>query len=122
MLFKIFPLSFLKKVSEIALFVEVLHNAQSASVINKIVTYLDNKWVRVLLHESDFLQLLLLLSLRKQAHLNKCDFDSDPLLVVLPDAPEHAALPSSPYQGASVAIVIIVGIFSRSRVLDLRCV
>jgi hypothetical protein len=57
--------------------------------VNKIINNFDDKWMRVLFHEPDFLQHCLLIALLKHFHCFLSPFDCKLFLVMLPDGSEN---------------------------------
>jgi hypothetical protein len=57
--------------------------------VNKIVYNFDDKWMRVLFHEPDFLEHCLLVALVKHIHSFLSPFDSKLFLVMLPDGSKN---------------------------------
>jgi hypothetical protein len=91
-LLKFFLTPIIKKFVEITLTIELLNHAEMAGIVKKIVNDFDDKWMRVLFHESDFLQHCLLISLFNEFQLIPRPFDSELLLIMLPDGPEHVGI------------------------------
>ena len=60
-----------------------------ARVVKKIVNNFDDKWMRVLFHEPDFLQHCLLVALVKHFHRFLSPFDCKLFLIMLPDGSEN---------------------------------
>ena len=58
-----------------------------AGIVTKIVDNFDDKWMRVLFHEHDFLHHCLYLSLVQEVHRLLRPFESEHLLIMLPDDP-----------------------------------
>ena len=63
-----------------------------AVIIKKIVKNFDDKWVRILFHEPDFLKPLLLLSLAKQLYLIIMPFYGDFFIIVFPNGTVYTSL------------------------------
>ena len=57
--------------------------------VNKIINNFDDKWMRVLFHEPDFLEHCLLVALVKHFHSFLSPFDSKLFLVMLPDGSKN---------------------------------
>jgi hypothetical protein len=60
-----------------------------AGIVEKIVNNFDDKWMRVLFHEPDFLVNCLLIFLLKELHSILRSFESELKLIMLPDRPEN---------------------------------
>jgi hypothetical protein len=76
--------SFIKILSEISYTIELLDHAQMASIIKKIVNDFDDKWMRVLSDEPDFLMNCLNFTLIQEINLEHRPFESELLLIMLP--------------------------------------
>jgi hypothetical protein len=78
-----------------------------ASIVKKIVNNFDDKWMRVLFHESDFLHHCLLISLFKKVQCILRPFESELLLIMLSDGPENVSISTHPDQ---VVLVSLIGV------------
>jgi hypothetical protein len=61
-----------------------------AGIVNKIVNYFDDKWVRVLLHQPDLIENSLLLFLVQEFHRKHGPFDCKHALIMLPGGSEDS--------------------------------
>jgi hypothetical protein len=61
-----------------------------ASIIKKIVNDFDDKWMRILFHQSDFLMNCLNFSLIQEINLKYTPFDCKYFLIMLPDCFEYS--------------------------------
>jgi hypothetical protein len=77
LLLKLSLAPFLKKFAEITLAIEFLDQAQMAGIVKKIVNNFDDKWMRVLFHEPDFLINCLLIFLLEELDRILRSFESE---------------------------------------------
>ena len=106
-LLKLFLTLIIKKFVEITLTIELLDHAEMAGIVKKIVNDFDDKWMRVLFHEPDFLQHCLLISLFNELQLIPRPFDSELSLIMLPDGPEHVGIAT---HSDKVVLVSLIGV------------
>jgi hypothetical protein len=74
---------------EIALSVNFLDHTQMTRIVKKIVNNFDYKWMRVLFHQSDFLENCLMLFLVQEFHRCHRPFDCENFLIMLPGCSEN---------------------------------
>jgi hypothetical protein len=107
LLHEFFLAPFIKIFSEISHTIELLDHAQMASIVKKIVNNFDDKWMRVLFHEPDFLHHCLLIYLFKKVQCILRPFESELLLIMLPDGPENVGKPTQPDK---VVLISLIGV------------
>jgi hypothetical protein len=111
MLLKLSLPPFIKKFAEITLAVEFLDHAQMAGIVKKIINDFNDEWMRVLFHESDFLENCLLIFLLQELHRILRPFESELKLIMLPDRPENVGKATHSYKMVLVRL-IEVGLFA----------
>ena len=80
---------FQKKLAEITLTVNFLDHTQMTLIVNEIVNNFDDKWMRVLFHQPDFLKCCLALFLFQEFDRCHRPFDCKLFLIMLPDCSEN---------------------------------
>ena len=103
-LLKFFIPPFFKKFAEITLAVKLLDHAQMASIVNIIVNDFDDKWMRVLFHEPDFLEYCLMLCLVQEFNRKHWPFDCKHSLIMLPGGSENSGKAALSYKVILVSL------------------
>jgi len=80
-------------------------------IVKKIVNNFDDKWMRVLFHEPDFLENCLLIFLLQELHRILRPFESENKLIMFPDRPKNVG--KATHSNEMVLVRLIeVGLFA----------